>query len=66
MQNLVQGIIKEHKAIVFNGDNYTEQWHAEAEKRGLPNLKNTVEALPALIAPKNHRRVRQVRRAQRA
>jgi glutamine synthetase len=53
VQKLVQAIIKEHKAVLFNGDNYSEAWHAEAEKRGLPNLKNTVEALPALLAPKN-------------
>ena len=53
VQKVVQEIIKEHKGIIFNGDNYTEQWHQEAAKRGLPNLKNTIEALPALIAPKN-------------
>jgi glutamine synthetase len=53
VQKLVQSIITEHKGILFNGDNYTEEWHKEAEQRGLPNLSNTVEALPALIAPKN-------------
>jgi glutamine synthetase len=39
----------EHKRIVFNGDNYTEEWHAEAEQRGLTNLRQTPDALPALI-----------------
>ena len=34
--------------MVFNGDGYSEDWHAEAEKRGLPNLKTTPEALPVL------------------
>ena len=38
-----------HRAIIFNGDNYAAEWHAEAEKRGLPNLRNTVAALPALV-----------------
>jgi glutamine synthetase len=53
VQKVVQDIIKEHKGIIFNGDNYTDEWHQEAAKRGLPNLKNTIEALPALIAKKN-------------
>ena len=41
-------IINEHGAIIFNGDGYSEEWHAEAEKRGLPNLKTAVDALPVL------------------
>jgi glutamine synthetase len=53
VQKVVQAIIKEHKAVLFNGDGYSEEWHKEAEKRGLPNAKNTVSALPAIIAPKN-------------
>jgi len=53
VQKLVGEIYKAHKAVVFNGDGYSAEWHAEAEKRGLPNLKNTVSALPALIAEKN-------------
>jgi glutamine synthetase len=53
VQKLVQSIIKEHKAVLFNGDGYSEEWHKEAEKRGLPNLKSTIDALPVLIAPKN-------------
>jgi glutamine synthetase len=53
VQKVVQDIIKDHKAVLFNGDNYSLEWHQEAEKRGLPNLKNTIEALPALIAKKN-------------
>ena len=36
--------------MIFNGDNYSEEWHKEAEKRGLPNNRTTVSALPALIS----------------
>jgi glutamine synthetase len=50
LQTLLSGIIKQHKRVVFNGDGYTESWHAEAEKRGLPNFKSTTDAMPALIA----------------
>src|SRR3954453_14669693 len=48
-QELLPGIIKESKKVIFNGDNYTEEWHQEAEKRGLPNLRNTVDALPVIL-----------------
>lgn len=48
VQALLQKVIREHKAIIFNGDNYCAEWHAEAEKRGLPNFRDTVEALPHL------------------
>jgi glutamine synthetase len=48
VQSLLQKIYKEHGAIVFNGDNYSEAWHKEAAKRGLPNFRNTPEAIPAL------------------
>jgi glutamine synthetase len=49
VQDLLKKIITEHGAIVFNGDNYSEEWHKEAEKRGLPNFKTTPEALPVLV-----------------
>ncbi len=52
VQKLLQGIIKKHKRVIFNGDNYTEAWVKEAAKRGLPNLKTTPEALEALKSPK--------------
>ncbi|MFH1411821.1 MAG: glutamine synthetase III [Candidatus Omnitrophota bacterium] len=48
LQAILQDIVKKHKRILFNGDNYTAEWHKEAEKRGLPNLKNTPEALEAV------------------
>ncbi|NNM87039.1 MAG: glutamine synthetase type III [Phycisphaerae bacterium] len=49
VQKLLSDIIKENKHVIFNGDNYTAEWHKEAEKRGLPNFKTTVDAMPALI-----------------
>jgi glutamine synthetase len=49
IQDLLPGILKESKKVVFNGDGYSEEWHKEAEKRGLPNLKSTVEAIPVII-----------------
>ena len=45
---LLPSIIKESKKVIFNGNGYAEEWHAEAERRGLPNLKNTVEVLPVI------------------
>lgn len=44
---VLQSIVKEHKAIIFNGDNYTQEWQEEAVRRGLPNFRSTAEALPA-------------------
>jgi len=51
VQKLLQDIITKHGAVIFNGDNYTASWHEEAEKRGLPNLKTCIDALPVLAAP---------------
>jgi glutamine synthetase len=50
---VVKDIIKKHKRIIFNGNNYSEDWVIEAEKRGLPNLRTAVDAIPALIEEKN-------------
>ena len=47
---LLPKVIKEHKRIIFNGNNYSKEWEKEAGKRGLLNQKNTVDALPNLIA----------------
>src|SRR5438874_6233211 len=49
IQDLLPGIIKESKKVLFGGDNYAAEWHAEAEKRGLPNLRTTVDALPIIL-----------------
>jgi glutamine synthetase len=53
IQDLLPGIIKENKKVIFNGNNYAEEWHKEAEKRGLPNIKNTVDTLPVVIKKEN-------------
>ncbi len=46
---LLPQLVKAHKRIIFNGNNYSEAWAKEAGKRGLLNLKNTVDALPQLV-----------------
>ena len=53
LNELIKKTIKEHKRIIFNGDGYSDEWKAEAKKRGLLNLKTTVDALPTFLAPKN-------------
>lgn len=53
LANLIKKTYKEHKRIIFNGNNYSDEWVAEAERRGLHNLKTTADALPAFILPKN-------------
>ena len=50
---LVKKTIKEHKRIIFNGNGYSDEWKAEAAKRGLLNLRSTVDALPEMIKPAN-------------
>ena len=51
--DLIRDTYRKHSRIVFNGNNYSEEWVKEAKKRGLLNLKATPEALDAFIAPKN-------------
>jgi glutamine synthetase len=46
VSTIVKDVLSENKRILFNGDNYSKEWHAEAEKRGLPNNRHTLEALP--------------------
>jgi glutamine synthetase len=48
---LLKKVIKQHKRIIFNGNNYSQEWQKEAGKRGLLNLKNTVDALPEIVKP---------------
>ena len=50
---VLKRVIKEHKRVIFDGDNYSEEWHAEAARRGLPNLRDSVEAFQVLRARKN-------------
>ncbi len=63
---LLTKIVKQHKRIVFNGNNYAASWEKEAGKRGLLNLKNTVDALPQMITPDALEVARQVQDPQRA
>jgi glutamine synthetase len=48
---LLKKLVKQHKRIIFNGNGYSQEWQKEAGKRGLLNLKNTVDALPELVTP---------------
>ncbi len=48
---VVRDVYSAHRRVVFDGYNYTEEWHAEAGKRGLPNLRTTPDALPQFITP---------------
>ena len=49
----VKQTLKDHHRIIFEGNGYSEEWEKEAEKRGLPNLKTTPDALPTMIKPEN-------------
>ncbi len=51
VQCILQDIANESAPVVFGGNGYSEEWHAEAAKRGLPNLSNSVDAFPAMIEP---------------
>ena len=48
IQALLEQIMTTHGSVIFNGDGYSEDWQVEAESRGLPNLRTTVDALPQL------------------
>ena len=50
---IISDILSDHSRIIFNGDGYSEEWVKEAERRGLPNLKNTMTALHTLVNEKN-------------
>ena len=53
LAHVIRKTFREHKRIVFNGNNYSDEWIVEAEKRGLSNLKTTVDALPEFISEKS-------------
>nr|WP_325181256.1 glutamine synthetase III [uncultured Oscillibacter sp.] len=53
LQKLIRRVFTEHQRIIFNGNGYDGNWIAEAELRGLSNLKSTADALPAYIQQKN-------------
>ncbi|MBL4809201.1 MAG: glutamine synthetase III [Phycisphaerales bacterium] len=52
IRKVLKRVIQDHRAIVFNGDNYTQEWQEEAAARGLSNLRTTPDAIPALMNPK--------------
>lgn len=53
LSSLIRQTIRQHKRIIFNGNNYSAGWVQEATRRGLAILKTTVDALPAWVAPKS-------------
>ena len=53
LHDVIRDSFAAHRRILFNGNGYDDRWIAEAERRGLANLRNTAEALPAYILPKN-------------
>ena len=53
VQTILQKIATDHKRILFNGDNYTDEWVVEAEKRGLPNIRSTAESLQSILDKEN-------------
>ena len=55
LQNLLHDTFKAHQRIIFNGNGYGEDWVQEAQRRGLSNLRDTVDCMPAYIDPKNIR-----------
>ena len=52
VHDLIKRYASEHQRIVFNGNGYSQEWVEEAERRGLPNIKSMVEAIPALVTDK--------------
>ena len=53
VRSLLQNLLREHRKVVFDGDNYSQAWHEEAKRRGLPNLKTAPDAFPALVTQKS-------------
>lgn len=50
---IILDVVRKHKRIIFNGNNYAAEWVTEAKQRGLPNIANTVDAIAAIRADKN-------------
>ena len=53
VHDLIKQYVGEHQRIIFNGNGYSDEWVAEAERRGLPNIKSMVDAIPALVTEKS-------------
>ncbi|MEW6249226.1 MAG: glutamine synthetase III [Planctomycetota bacterium] len=52
VKSLLREVVQQHRRVVFDGDNYSGEWHREAERRGLPNLRSTPESIAVLASPK--------------
>ncbi len=52
VHDLIKKYLTEHQRIIFNGNGYSDEWVKEAERRGLPNIKSMVEAVPTLVTEK--------------
>ena len=70
LEKAVTSVVKDawtaNKRVVFDGDGYSEEWHSEAEKRGLANLRTTPDALPWLVEKSTRRGVQEVQGAVQA
>lgn len=53
VHDLIKKTLTDHQRVIFNGNGYSEEWVAEAERRGLPNVKTMVDAVPSLISEKS-------------
>lgn len=52
VHDMIKEMLAAHRRVIFNGNGYSDEWVAEAEKRGLPNIRSMVEAIPALTTDK--------------
>lgn len=55
VHDLIKKTLTDHQRVIFNGNGYSEEWVAEAERRGLPNVKTMVDAIPSLVSEKSIR-----------
>ena len=53
VHDLIKKYLTDHQRIIFNGNGYSDEWVAEAERRGLPNIRSMVDAIPALVTEKS-------------
>ncbi len=53
IHDIIKRLLTNHQRIIFNGNGYSDEWVAEAERRGLPNLRTMVDAIPSLVSDKN-------------
>ncbi len=53
LHETLKGVVRQHHRVIFNGDNYSAEWHTEAERRGLLNMRTALDAYEHLCSPKN-------------